>query len=218
MYVWFIPQSYKNKNTTLSGQVKKNKRQISLGHVHQCTRLKMSAVTLLPVFPPNWKVGVGNSSTNTNPVKQHREKVQVKKYSFLQTTGASTCLEHRSHVSFRADYGLRGVWRSTAIQTNFPCHCLVFPGPSKDREPFSKYPLHSLPSHFHLVCTSLQKIRQIMSHLKPITLERKWLTKPSHRESADLLTTCKTVVCPSWKDFCIKADYVFKLCLLQSRH
>lgn len=133
MYVWFIPQSYKNKNTTLSEQVKKikikqknrKKRQISLGHVHQCTRLKMSAVTLLPVFPPNWKVGVGNSSTNRNPVKKHREKEQVKKYaSFFIFSG--------------------WLWPQGGLEK----HCqpnklsmalsVMFPGPSKDREPFSK--------------------------------------------------------------------------------
>lgn len=48
-------------------------------HVYQSTRLKMSAATLLPVFPPNWKLGVGNSCTNSNPVRQHRENMQVKK-------------------------------------------------------------------------------------------------------------------------------------------
>lgn len=50
-----------------------------LSDVNQCTLLKMSAATLLPVLPPNWKVGVDNSCTNSNPVKQHKENVQVMK-------------------------------------------------------------------------------------------------------------------------------------------
>lgn len=50
-----------------------------LSDVNQCTLLKMSAATLLPVLPPNWKVGVDNSCTNSNPVKQHKENAQVMK-------------------------------------------------------------------------------------------------------------------------------------------
>lgn len=56
------------------------KTNILLGHVNQSTRFKTRAVTVLPVLPPNWKFGVGNSCTNSNPVRQHRENVQVKKY------------------------------------------------------------------------------------------------------------------------------------------
>lgn len=44
--------------------------QLSSENINQCTRLKMSADTLLPVLPPNWKLGVGNSCTNSNPVRQ----------------------------------------------------------------------------------------------------------------------------------------------------
>lgn len=50
-----------------------------LSDVNQCTLLKMSTATLLPVLPPNWKVGVDNSCTNSNPVKQHKENAQVMK-------------------------------------------------------------------------------------------------------------------------------------------
>lgn len=39
----------------------------------------MSAVTLLPIFPPNWKWDVGNSCTNSNPAKKQKQKEQVKK-------------------------------------------------------------------------------------------------------------------------------------------
>lgn len=44
----------------------------------------MSAVTLLPVFPPNWKLGVGNSCTNSNPVKENREKKNHEKKGALR--------------------------------------------------------------------------------------------------------------------------------------
>lgn len=58
-----------------AAELMEQKRQMSFyAGVNQCTRLKMSAVTLLPVLPPNWKLGVGNSCTNTNPVKQHNVK------------------------------------------------------------------------------------------------------------------------------------------------
>ena len=50
------------------------KTNILQGHVDQYTRLKTSAATVLPVLPPNLKLGVGNSCTNSNPVRQHREK------------------------------------------------------------------------------------------------------------------------------------------------
>lgn len=72
----FITQSKKRvlkcKDVTIScGDI--------LSDVNQCTLLKMSAATLLPVLPPNWKVGVDNSCTNSNPVKQHKENAQVMK-------------------------------------------------------------------------------------------------------------------------------------------
>lgn len=72
----FITQSKKRvlkcKDVTIScGDI--------LSDVNQCTLLKMSAATLLPVLPPNWKVGVDNSCTNSNPVKQHKENTQVMK-------------------------------------------------------------------------------------------------------------------------------------------
>lgn len=86
----------RKKNTPLRGStlfhytVKKKKRVLKckdvtiscgdiLSDVNQCTLLKMSAATLLPVLPPNWKVGVDNSCTNSNPVKQHKENAQVMK-------------------------------------------------------------------------------------------------------------------------------------------
>lgn len=65
----------------------------------QCTRLKMSAVTLLPVLPPNWKLGVGNTCTNSNPVRQHRggKKVQVKICAFCKLP------EHQHAVFLNTD-------------------------------------------------------------------------------------------------------------------
>ena len=60
------------------------KQHVLSGHVNQCTHLKMSAVTLLPVLPPNWKLGVGSSCTNSNPMMQHRGDVQVKKCAFCK--------------------------------------------------------------------------------------------------------------------------------------
>lgn len=188
----------------------RKKRQISRCHVHQCTRLKMSAVTLLPVFPPNWKVGVGNSSTNTNPVKKHREKVQVKKYACANYWSINMSGTHKPCIFFGWLWPQGGLEKHCQPNKLSVPLSVVFPGSSKDSETCLKYPLHSLPSHFHFVCTSLQKIRQMMSHLKPITPERKWLTKPSHRESVQMLTYwphTKLWLCPSWKDFCIKADY-----------
>lgn len=65
-------------------------------HLNQSTRLKMSAVTLLPFLPPNWKLGVGNSCTNSNPVRQHREKVHVKKCALCK-------LPERQHAVFNTD-------------------------------------------------------------------------------------------------------------------
>lgn len=62
-------------------------KNVLWGHtLDQCTLLKMSAATLFPVLPPNWKLGVGNSCTNSNPVRQHRENVQVKKYCQIINT------------------------------------------------------------------------------------------------------------------------------------
>lgn len=91
----------------------------------------MSAVTLLPVLPPNWKVGVGNSSTNSNPVRQYRENVWI---SILQTFRTSTCcVKHRCQKSFPADYGYRGVRRSTVSQELSIHHLWCFLGPCKDR-------------------------------------------------------------------------------------
>lgn len=86
MQLCFITQSKKRrvlkcKDVTIScGDI--------LSDVNQCTLLKMSAATLLPVLPPNWKVGVDNSCTNSNPVKQHTQKknVQVMKCTLHKTS------------------------------------------------------------------------------------------------------------------------------------
>lgn len=74
----FITQSKKKKRVLKCKDVTISCGDI-LSDVNQCTLLKMSAATLLPVLPPNWKVGVDNSCTNSNPVKQHKENAQVMK-------------------------------------------------------------------------------------------------------------------------------------------
>ncbi len=111
----------------------KEKTNIICGHVNQYTRLKMSAVTLLPFLPPNWKLGVGNSSTSSNPVRQHRENVQVKKGAFCKLPGHQHAVKHRWQKSFPADYGQRQVRRRTASQKLSIHHLCYFLGPSKDR-------------------------------------------------------------------------------------
>lgn len=75
----FITQSKKKKKRVLKCKDVTISCGDILSDVNQCTLLKMSAATLLPVLPPNWKVGVDNSCTNSNPVKQHKENAQVMK-------------------------------------------------------------------------------------------------------------------------------------------
>lgn len=88
-----------------------------LSDVNQCTLLKMSAATLLPVLPPNWKVGVDNSCTNSNPVKQHKENAQVMKCTLqknladgqnLLSSSVVLLLKKRSRTEWRS---IDHLWR-----------------------------------------------------------------------------------------------------------
>lgn len=83
-----------------------------LSDVNQCTLLKMSAATLLPVLPPNWKVGVDNSCTNSNPVKQHKENAQVMKCTLQKNLADGQNLLSSSVVLLLKKKRSRTEWRS----------------------------------------------------------------------------------------------------------
>lgn len=94
----------------------------------------MSAVTLLPVCPPNWKRGVGNSCTNSNPVKEQRQKVQVKNKVRWKSQGfpENHSPIHHTWTLSGPSWGEEGVSKnreqgdllfSTTTATVKPCKC-----------------------------------------------------------------------------------------------
>lgn len=91
----------------------------------------MRAVTLLPVLPPNWNLGVGNSCTNSNPVRQ-KEKVWVRRLPTKRTFNKEAtslllcglCLSNQEKKRFSKR--TESPWLSI-------CHLCCFLGPNKDK-------------------------------------------------------------------------------------
>lgn len=119
----------------------------------------MSAVTALPVLPPNWKEGVGNSWTNSNPAREHRPNVR----KCALRSPLDTIVLSKTQMPSTEER-----CKSNKL---FMHHLWFFLQPGEDKEPFSKLLLHPLPTHFHFVCTSLQ---QKSIKLSVILLQLRW--------------------------------------------
>lgn len=94
----------------------------------------MRAATLFPVLPPNWKLGVGNSCRNSNPVRQHGENVQVRKCALCKIAAH----QHGCQESFLVDYGLctkciKEVQQQNCESTAIHPPSVLLLGPTKDK-------------------------------------------------------------------------------------